>query len=79
MSRTTINIDDPILKEIKGLQKKEGRTIGKIISQLLVEALARRQTPGTTPKLDWVSRPMHARLDLADKDAIYAILDRDEK
>ena len=79
MSRTTIDIDDPILKEIKGLQKKEGRTIGKIVSQLLAEALARRKTHGSTPKLDWISRPMHARLDLADKDALYAILDKDKK
>jgi hypothetical protein len=79
MSRTTINIDDPILKEIKGLQKKEGRAIGKIVSQLLTEALAQRKTPGEVPKLKWISHPMHARLDLADKDAIYAILDRDEK
>jgi hypothetical protein len=79
MSRTTINIDDPILKEIKDLQKKEGRAMGKIVSQLLSEALARRKTPGEAPKLTWVSRPMHARLDLADKDAIYAVLDRDEK
>ena len=60
MPRTTINIDDPILKEIKGLQKKEGQAISKIVSQLLAEALAQRKTPGATPKLDWVSRPMHA-------------------
>jgi len=79
MSRTTINIDDPILREIKDLQKKEGRTIGKIISQLLAEALAQRKTGREAPKLKWVSRPMHARLDLADKEAIYAVLARDEK
>ena len=79
MSRTTINIDDPILKEIKALQKKEGRAIGKIVSQLLAEALAQRRTPAAAPQLKWISRPMHPRLDLADKDAIYIILDKDEK
>jgi len=33
MARTTIDIDNPILKEIKTLQKKDGRSIGKIVSQ----------------------------------------------
>ena len=79
MSRTTINIDDPILKEVKSLQKKEGRTIGKIVSELLAEALTQRKIPSETPKLKWISRPMHARLDLADKDALYAVLDSDRK
>ena len=79
MPRTTINIDDPILKEIKGLQKKEGRAISKIISQLLAEALAHRKSPKEKPKLEWVSCPMRSLVDLSDKDAIYSILDRDEK
>jgi hypothetical protein len=79
MSRTTINIDDPILKEIKDLQKKEGRAIGKIISQLLAEALAHRKSPKKKPKLEWVSCPMHNRIDLSDKDILYSVLDRDEK
>ena len=39
MARTTVDIDAPVLKEIKTLKKKEGRSMGEIISQLLVEAL----------------------------------------
>ena len=70
MTRTTVDIDSPILKEIKVLQKKEGRSMGKIMSQLLSEALARRKSSVEPPALRWVSRPMHARVDLADKDAI---------
>ena len=76
MSRTTINIDDPILKEIRGLQKKEGRALGEIISQLLADALAQRKAPKETPELQWISRPMHVLVDLSDKDEVYAILDR---
>ena len=79
MARTTIDIDTPILKEIKVLQKKEGHSMSNIVSQLLAEALALRKTPGEEPKLEWISRPMHALVDLSDKDTIYAILDRDEK
>ena len=49
MARTTIDIDDPILKEIKAIQKKEGRSMGKIVSQLLAEALVQQKAPAKTP------------------------------
>jgi hypothetical protein len=79
MARTTVDIDAPVLKEIKALQKKEGRSMGKIISQLLVEALERRKTPPEASTLKWISRPMQAFVDLSDKDALKAVLDKDEE
>ncbi len=79
MARTTIDIDDPILKEIKAIQKKEGRSMGKIVSQLLAEALIEQKASAKTPKFKWVSRPMRSLVDLSDKDEVYRILDRDPK
>ena len=76
MARTTIDIESPILTEVKNLQKKDGRSIGKIVSQLLAEALAQRKTKGKPPRFKWHSRRMGALVDLADKDALYRILDR---
>jgi hypothetical protein len=76
MPRTTLDIDAPLLKELKNLQKEQGRSLGRIVSQLLAEALAQRKTAPPAPGLQWVSRPMHALVDLADKEAIYAVLDR---
>lgn len=76
MARTTLDIDTPVLKELKKLQKEQGRSLGKIASQLLAEALARRKAVRLPPTLHWVSRPMHARVDLDDKEALYAVLDR---
>jgi hypothetical protein len=78
MPRTTLDIDAPLLKELKKLQKKDGRSLGKIVSQLLAEALARRNIAPEPPKLQWVSHPMHALVDLSDKEAIYGVLDRSE-
>jgi len=77
MARTTIDIDTPILKEIKSLQKKEHRSLGQLVSQLLAEALVQRKRLKQDPDSHWawVSRPMQARVDLADKDAVYAVLD----
>jgi hypothetical protein len=78
MARTTLNIETPILKEIKTLQNKEGLPMGKIISRLLSEALAKRKTGRvTTPSLRWVSRPMQATVNIADKDILYITLDTD--
>jgi hypothetical protein len=76
MPRTTLDIDAPLLRELKKLQEKEGRSLGKIVSQLLAEALARRKTPPELPNFQWVSRPMHALVVTSDKEAVYGILDR---
>jgi hypothetical protein len=78
MARTTIDIETPILKEIKELQKKEGRSLGQIISQLLSEALGSRKADGKIKhhQLKWTSRPMKPLVNLSDKDAVYRILDR---
>lgn len=77
MTRTTIDIDTPVLTEIRGLQKREGRPLGKLVSELLAEALSgRRKTKPPAPRFRWVCRPMRALVDLSDKDAVYAILDR---
>jgi hypothetical protein len=79
MARTTIDIDDPILKEIKAIQKREGRSMGKIVTQLLAEALVKQKPSAKTLSLKWISRPMRSLIDLTDKEEIYRILDRDPK
>jgi hypothetical protein len=74
--RTTVDIDDPILREVKALHEKEGRSMGAIISELLADAIARRKASSPTRStFRWTSRPMKALIDLADKDAVYAALD----
>lgn len=73
--RTTIDIDDPILREVKAIHEREGRSMGAVITELLTDALARRRTARKPRPFRWTSRPMRALLDLADKDALYAALD----
>ena len=76
--RTTLDIDGPILREVKALHKKEGRSMGAIVSELLADALARRRgSRRRATTLGWTSRPMRALVDLTDKDAVYAALDAD--
>jgi hypothetical protein len=77
--RTTVDIDDPILREVKAIHEREGRSMGAVVSELLADALARRRAPPRRPAFRWISRPMNARVNLADKDAVYAALDADRR
>ena len=73
--RTTLDIDAPIRGEVKALREREGRSMGAIVSELLAEALARRRSTRATPSFRWTSRDMKSRVDLSDKEAVYAALD----
>ena len=77
--RTTLDIEAPLLKELRELQHREGGTLGELVSRLLAEALARRPRKPVTLKLEWTAKPMGALVDLADKDVVYAILDRADR
>ncbi len=77
MARTTLNLDQPVLDELREIQARERKPLGRLASELLTEALARRRSEvREPPRLTWISQPMQARVDLEDKDALYAILDR---
>jgi hypothetical protein len=74
--RTTIDIDDPILQDLKRLQKKQGKSLGRLVSDLLAVALV--QLKEDSPKYDtftWITQNMSGKIDLADKDALLDAMD----
>jgi hypothetical protein len=75
--RTTIDIDEPILKDLKRLQRREGKSLGRLVSDLLALALAsqRRGSQPAAPNFQWIARSMRARVDLADKHALLDAMD----
>ena len=73
--RTTIDIATPILDEVKRLQKREGGTLGELVTGLVADGLRMRGAGPVRQELGWISQPMRARVDLADKEAVFAILD----
>ncbi len=74
--RTTIDIDDPILKELKRLQRREQVSLGRLISDLLAQALSSRRESGPTPvAFRWTAKSMGARIDLEDKHAVLDAMD----
>lgn len=74
MARTTLDIDAAVLRRLKERKRREGKTLGQLVSELLAGALREEET--TAPrKLDWTSRRMRARVDLDDKEAVRRALD----
>lgn len=74
MPRTTIDIDPTVLRELKKRQRHEGKTLGRLVSELLTTALGRSEQQSPVP-FRWISRSMNARVDLEDKDAMRRALD----
>lgn len=74
--RTTLDLADPVLRELKALRKKEGGSLGEVASRLLADALsARPRGPERAAKLKWSSQPMRAKVDLSDKDAVFRAME----
>jgi hypothetical protein len=79
MPRTTIDIDAPILRDLKRRQKREGKSLGRLVSDLLAQALHDRKVDQASPSsFRWIVRSMRAQVDLADKEAVYEALDRQD-
>ena len=74
--RTTLDIDGPILRQLKQRQTKEGKSLGRLVSDLLARALKEEATPANDSPPTWIAKPMGARVNLADKEAVYRALDR---
>jgi hypothetical protein len=72
--RTTIDLDDDILRALKQRQREEHKTLGRLISELLAQALAAGPRPSV--EIRWATADLRPRVDLDDKDAVWAVLDR---
>ena len=77
MPRTTLDIDASVLRELKRLQKRVGKSLGQLVSELVAAALARSKAVSTKVEspATWTARPMGARVDLEDKEALRSALD----
>lgn len=75
MPRTTIDIDASVLRELKRRQRTEGKSLGQLASELLAKALADDRGGKAATPLKWTSKPLGLKVDLDDKDAVWAVLD----
>lgn len=76
MPRTTVDLDASILRDLNKLKKKEGKSLGRLVSELVAQALALRSRKAPAP-FEWKAYDMGSPLvDLEDKDAVWKELDR---
>jgi hypothetical protein len=63
------------LRALKRRQREEHKTLGQLVSELLAQSLA--ATPRPNVNIRWATADLRPRLDLDDKDAVWAVLDRE--
>lgn len=73
MPRTTIDIDVAVLRELKRRQRREGKTLGRLVTELLARALGIKVGSEPIP-LRWTVRNMRARVEVGDKEAVRHVL-----
>ena len=69
MPRTTLDLDPSVLAELKRRGRRERKSLGRVVSELLAEGLQRDGLPGPDP-FAWKSSRMNARVDLDDADSV---------
>ena len=57
------------------MQSIEGKSLGRLLSDLLSEALAARRQNTAAQELNWTTQDMGALVDIRDKAALHAALD----
>lgn len=74
MTRTTLDLDPTVTRELRQRAKREGKSMGQVASETLAHAFAfERPEP---PRFEWKTHDMGLPLiDLEDKDELYRILD----
>jgi hypothetical protein len=74
MPRTTVDIDASVLRELKRRGRREGKSVGRLISELLAVTLKKDGDPDAKP-FDWRAQAMRTRVDVDDKEALHKVLD----
>jgi len=74
--RTRLNLDRSVMRQLRRPGKLADRSIGELASQLLARGLRQVDEPEPRP-FAWVSADLgRPAVDLEDKEALHALLDR---
>ncbi|MFQ5742986.1 MAG: DUF2191 domain-containing protein [Acidobacteriota bacterium] len=76
MRRTTLALDDDLLRELKTRAAGEGRTLQAVANELLRQAVARTEAdpPYRLEMTGWKAR-MQPGVDLLDRDKLFDLMD----
>jgi hypothetical protein len=73
--KTTLVIDDTVLKRLRREAARQGRTISELVEAALRQFLARRPARGALPDLPTFDSG-GAYVDVADREALYQAMER---
>jgi hypothetical protein len=74
MTRTTLDLDPSVLRELRRLGERDGKSMGRVASELLARSLGEPDAP--RPSFGWVSHDLGVpHVDLEDKEAVHRVLD----
>jgi hypothetical protein len=74
MKRTTLTIDDRLLRALKKKSLQEGRTLQAVTNDLLRQALAKTPRPPYELRLQGWKAAELPGVDLADRDALFDLM-----
>jgi plasmid stability protein len=75
MPRTTLDLDPTVLRELRRRSAAEGRSMGRLASELLMRSLSGEEA-AKVRSFEWRTADLgEPRVDLEDKEAVRAILD----
>ena len=74
MARTTIDIDERVLRELKKRAADEGRTLQAVTNDLLKRALHARPHPPFTLHLQGWAAELQPGVDILDRDSLFDVL-----
>ena len=76
--RTTLNLEDELMKRVKKRASEMGTTITEVVEQALRAAVAGQVPRATRFSLRWnpVSGRTRPGIDLADRDSLYEAMER---
>lgn len=76
--KTTLNLNDQVLRQAKGRAAREGITLTRFVEDALRARLsdARRRKRGFRLRLETVTGTSPPNVDIADRDALYEVIDR---
>ncbi|MBA3672866.1 MAG: antitoxin [Gemmatimonadaceae bacterium] len=79
MPRTTLDLDSSVLRELRERAGAEGKSMGRLASELLAASVARQEDPTDGEPFVWASSDLGTPLvDLEDKEAVRAALDSEQ-
>ena len=77
MRRTTLALDDDLLRQLKGKAAREGRTLQAVATELLRQGLARPERAGDYRlRLEGWRAEEQPGVDLLDRDKLFDLMDR---